>query len=96
MGLRGSDPSGFLPLSRCQEAQFGQWLRPDEFVEQPTLLDDVGGQGAMYLVQDVITDCSVVASLSAAAAWEHAHSSQVSPPKPRETSDHPLIVDRDQ
>jgi len=77
VGLRGSDPSGFLPLSRCQEAQFGQWLRPDEFVEQPTLLDDVGGQGAMYLVQDVITDCSVVASLSAAAAWEHAHSSQV-------------------
>ena len=85
-----------MPLSKCQEAQFGSWLRPDEFLERPILLDDVGGRGAMYLVQDVITDCSVVASLSAAAAWEHAHSSQVSLPTPSATPDHRLIVDRDE
>jgi hypothetical protein len=36
----------------------------------------------MYLVQDVITDCSVVASLCAAAAWENTHSSQVPYPLP--------------
>ena len=70
----------------------GQWLRPDEFLEHPLLLDDVGGQGAMYLVQDVITDCSVVASLCSAAAWEHTHSAQVSIPHPPRLIDTRLIL----
>jgi len=31
----------------------------------------------MYLVQDIITDCSLVASLCAAAAWEVTHQEKV-------------------
>jgi len=81
------DGNGLLALSRTQEERFGGWSRPSEFLEQPLLFDDVGGTGGMYLVQDIITDCSVVASLSAAAAWEHTHSAQVTTqpflPKPQ-------------
>jgi hypothetical protein len=41
----------------------------------PKLIDE--GEGGMYLVQDIITDCSLVASLCAAAAWEYKHKAQV-------------------
>ena len=34
----------------------------------------------MYLVQDIITDCSVIASLCAAAAYEYKHHIQVTLP----------------
>jgi hypothetical protein len=45
-------------------------------MSHPTLFDDTNG--GMYLVQDIITDCSVVASLSSAAAYEYKHNSHVS------------------
>ena len=70
------DPYGYLPLSTSQESQLGQWNRPHEFLDNPSLTDRPGDAG-MYLVQDVITDCSVVASLCAAAAWEFKHNSRV-------------------
>jgi hypothetical protein len=47
-------------------------------MSHPTLFDDTNG--GMYLVQDIITDCSVVASLSSAAAYEYKHNLQVSFP----------------
>jgi hypothetical protein len=73
------DPYGFLSLSACQEALLGEWQRPHEFLEEPCLLDDDGGNGGMYLVQDMITDCSLVASLCSAAAWEVKHHAKVRP-----------------
>ena len=39
--------------------------------------------GGMYLVQDIITDCSVIASLCSAAAWEYKHKSRVPVPEIR-------------
>lgn len=69
------DPYGFLALSKCQEQLLGSWQRPHEFLNDPTFSDDAGG--GMYLVQDVITDCSLVASLCASSAWEFKHHSRV-------------------
>jgi calpain-7 len=69
------DPSGFLKLSKSQEKSLLEWQRPHEFLEYPQLFDD--GDGGMYLVQDIITDCSLVASLCAAAAWEVTHQEKV-------------------
>ena len=63
------DPYGFLTLSKCQESLLGKWKRPKEFIKNPVLVDT--SDGGMYLVQDIITDCSVIASLCSAAAWEY-------------------------
>ena len=71
------DEYGFLALSSYQEEILGEWQRPHEFLDEPCLLDDENGDGGMYLVQDMITDCSLVASLCSAAAWEVKHHAQV-------------------
>lgn len=60
------DPSGLLSLSKRQEELLLAWQRPHESLDDPQLF----GGGGMFLVQDVITDCSLVASLCSAAAWE--------------------------
>ena len=61
-----------LPLSAVQLKVFDAWRRPRELLEQshttpawcPTML----AHGRVDLVQDITTDCSVVASLCAATA----------------------------
>lgn len=61
-----------FPLSAIQLEVFDAWRRPRELLEQshttpawcPTMLT----HGRVDLVQDVTTDCSVVASLCAATA----------------------------
>ncbi len=61
-----------LPLSAVQLEVFDAWRRPRELLEQshtipawcPTML----AQGKVDFVQDITTDCSVVASLCAATA----------------------------
>ena len=78
-----SDPYGFLTLSKCQESLLGKWQRPREFMSNPVLFDDT--DAGMYLVQDIITDCSVVASLCSAAAYEYKHHSKVHPSPPPPT-----------
>jgi len=72
------DPFGFLALSKCQERCLGSWLRPQQFLSDPSFEDRDGG--GMYLVQDVITDCSLVASLCASSAWEFKHQHSVPTP----------------
>lgn len=63
------DPSGLLNLSESQRSMLDKWKRPGEIY---------GGNGMIYpkeiavfdLAQDVITDCSVVASLCSAIVRE--------------------------
>ncbi|KAH8700627.1 calpain-like protease PalBory [Talaromyces proteolyticus] len=63
-----------LKLSASQKKVFNGWKRPDELFTQFSHLDSksssppIVGSGVMDLVQDVTTDCSVVASLCAAIA----------------------------
>ena len=61
-----------FPLSAVQMDVFDAWRRPRDFLDQlspaspwcPTMV----AHGRLDLVQDVTTDCSVVASLCAATA----------------------------
>ncbi|KAK9365485.1 hypothetical protein V1509DRAFT_633066 [Lipomyces kononenkoae] len=62
-----TDPAGFLPLSKSQMQFFSAWKRPrDIFGNDFTLL----GEGGSDLIQDVLSDCSVIASLCSAISWE--------------------------
>ncbi|KAK9237224.1 hypothetical protein V1525DRAFT_344412 [Lipomyces kononenkoae] len=62
-----TDPGGFLPLSSSQKQFFSTWSRPTDILgNQFTLL----GDGGSDLIQDVLSDCSVIASLCSAVAWE--------------------------
>jgi hypothetical protein len=66
------DPEGLLPLSTKQQAALGGWRRPSEFVS------DGGGAGPvmiatvspLVITQDLVGDCSFVASLCITAAFE--------------------------
>ena len=55
-----------FPLSAVQLEVFDAWRRPKELLEArcPTML----ANGRVDLVQDITTDCSVVASLCAVTA----------------------------
>ncbi|GLE01075.1 hypothetical protein PINS_up009888 [Pythium insidiosum] len=65
------DPDGLVPLSRKQLRRHAQWMRPSEFAalcgRAPVMIDAIGPQSVK---QDVVTDCSFVASLCIAAAYE--------------------------
>ncbi|KAK9315695.1 hypothetical protein V1522DRAFT_409212 [Lipomyces starkeyi] len=62
-----TDPAGFLPLSSSQKQFFSAWKRPtDMWGIKFTLL----GDGGSDLIQDVLSDCSVIASLCSVIAWE--------------------------
>src|SRR5271170_7229872 len=55
-------------------------MRPSEFLKDATLFDNrTESEAGKYLVQDIITDCSVVASLCSAASYEFSHKKQVPP-----------------
>src|SRR5436305_15023439 len=77
------DPNGVLQLSKCQKFGFGKWLRPSEIMTDAMLFDNSDKEEGKYLVQDIITDCSVVASLCSAASYEVTYKKKVKilPPK---------------
>ncbi|KKA25086.1 hypothetical protein T310_0951 [Rasamsonia emersonii CBS 393.64] len=70
-----------LALSSSQQNIFAGWKRPDELLasispnnESSTATPTMVGSGVVDLVQDITTDCSVVASLCAAASrMERGH-----------------------
>ncbi|PWW79356.1 cysteine proteinase [Tuber magnatum] len=64
-----SDPSGFLHLSDSQRSMLAAWKRPDEIFEGGEVLFPREGH-TLDLTQDVVTDCSVVASLCSAIGRE--------------------------
>lgn len=60
-----------LRLSKSQKEVFNGWKRPDELVKNfynETFTSAQATTAAKDLVQDITTDCSVVASLCAATA----------------------------
>ncbi|KAI8577511.1 hypothetical protein K450DRAFT_252026 [Umbelopsis ramanniana AG] len=68
------DPDGSLPLSALQRAKFGGWKRPSEIMRNPKMIELVSSSA---LVQDVVTDCSFVASLCVSAAYERKFRKQL-------------------
>ncbi|KAK7207211.1 hypothetical protein BZA70DRAFT_286577 [Myxozyma melibiosi] len=69
-----TDPSGFLKLSPDQEKYFAGWKRPSEIWGDEAILfrssPSEYGRLSTDLCQDVLSDCSIVASLCAASHWE--------------------------
>ncbi|KAI5789233.1 hypothetical protein FPQ18DRAFT_367960 [Pyronema domesticum] len=68
MGGDFLDPTGLLPLSTAQTSILESWKRPHEISPDSRLLPHPGE--ALDLTQDIVTDCSVVASLCAASRRE--------------------------
>ncbi|KAI9341800.1 hypothetical protein DFJ73DRAFT_843383 [Zopfochytrium polystomum] len=69
-----TDPDGLLKLSRSQEEILGGWKRPWEIMKNPHMIYLVSGS---VLIQDVVTDCSFVASLCVSAAYERRFRTQL-------------------
>jgi len=69
------DPDGLLPLAQKQREQLGGWRRPSEFVPRassdsasvPVMIRRVS---PLCITQDLVGDCSFVASLCICAAFE--------------------------
>ena len=62
-----NDPEGLLPLSKKQQAALGSWRRPHEFASSPVMIANVS---PLVITQDLVGDCSFVASLCITAAFE--------------------------
>ncbi|KAJ1555200.1 calpain 7, partial [Cladochytrium tenue] len=72
-----SDPDGPLRLSPKQERSFAAWCRPAEFMDAPRMIYLVTGSVITQVKfrkgfgeDNVVTDCSFVASLCVSAAYE--------------------------
>lgn len=65
------DPDGVVPLSAKQLRKAAQWMRPSEFAQlcgkPPVMIANINPQ---VVKQDIVTDCSFVASLCITAAYE--------------------------
>uniref|UniRef100_K3X588 Calpain catalytic domain-containing protein n=1 Tax=Globisporangium ultimum (strain ATCC 200006 / CBS 805.95 / DAOM BR144) TaxID=431595 RepID=K3X588_GLOUD len=65
------DPDGEVPLSAKQLRKGAQWMRPSEFAQlcgkPPVMIANINPQ---VVKQDIVTDCSFVASLCITAAYE--------------------------
>ncbi|KAI8339399.1 hypothetical protein BC941DRAFT_420385 [Chlamydoabsidia padenii] len=68
------DADGSLQLSDKQLSKFGAWKRPSEFMKHPQLVRLISSTS---IIQDVVTDCSFVASLCVAAAYERKFGKQL-------------------
>ncbi|OAD66727.1 calpain-like protease PalB/Rim13 [Phycomyces blakesleeanus NRRL 1555(-)] len=68
------DPDGSLRLSDKQLANFGGWKRPSQFMHQPQMIRLISSTN---IIQDIVTDCSFVASLCVAAAYEQKFNKQL-------------------
>ncbi|RKP27119.1 hypothetical protein SYNPS1DRAFT_27214 [Syncephalis pseudoplumigaleata] len=63
-----SDPAGLLKLSSRQLERYQQWLRPHQFLDRtPVMIKRVSSK---KISQEVVTNCSFVASLCVCADYE--------------------------
>lgn len=62
-----SDKDGVLALSAKQKSRLKAWMRPDEFCTQPVIIDKIDSG---TIKQNLVSDCSFVASLAIAARYE--------------------------
>ncbi|KAI9253001.1 hypothetical protein BY458DRAFT_522456 [Sporodiniella umbellata] len=68
------DPEGSLALSQKQQEKFGGWKRPSDIMQSPKLICCISSTS---IIQDVVTDCSFVASLCVAATYEQKFKKQL-------------------
>lgn len=61
------DPDGLLELSLEQKVQFGGWKRPSQIMSDPQMIYYISSNS---IIQDIVTDCSFVASLCVTSAYE--------------------------
>uniref|UniRef100_A0A915CQC8 Calpain catalytic domain-containing protein n=1 Tax=Ditylenchus dipsaci TaxID=166011 RepID=A0A915CQC8_9BILA len=69
-----SDKDGLLALSAKQKKKLKCWMRPDEFMEDPTVIERIDSG---TIKQTIVSDCSFVASLAIAARYERRFGSQL-------------------
>ena len=58
---------GILPLSPKQTRHLAGWRRPSEFMDSPVMIEAIT---PLSITQELVTDCSFVASLCVAATYE--------------------------
>ncbi|CAO3701156.1 unnamed protein product [Rhizopus stolonifer] len=68
------DPEGSLALSQKQQEKFGGWKRPSDIMENPKLICCISSSS---IIQDIVTDCSFVASLCVTATYEQKFKKQL-------------------
>ena len=64
------DPEGVLALGTKQQAALGNWKRPNEFIKASTGPMMIANVSPYCITQDLVGDCSFVASLCITAAFE--------------------------
>jgi len=69
-----TDPDGLLALSAKQIQKLGGWKRPSQLMAAPRMVYLISSTS---IIQDVVTDCSFVASLCVSAAYERKFRKQV-------------------
>ncbi|KAG0348845.1 calpain 7 [Podila humilis] len=69
-----TDPDGMLPLSDKQMSKFGSWKRVPQIMENPKMVCLISSTS---IVQDIVTDCSFVASLCVSASYERRWKKQL-------------------
>ncbi|KAI6239086.1 Calpain, protein [Aphelenchoides fujianensis] len=62
-----TDKNGLLQLSDKQKGRFKAWLRPHEFCSDPVIIEKIDSG---TIKQNLVSDCSFVASLAVAARYE--------------------------
>uniref|UniRef100_A0AAF5PQX5 Calpain catalytic domain-containing protein n=1 Tax=Wuchereria bancrofti TaxID=6293 RepID=A0AAF5PQX5_WUCBA len=62
-----TDKHGLLALSDKQAKRLKSWMRPDEFMQSPKVIDRVDSG---TIKQSIVSDCSFVASLAISARYE--------------------------
>uniref|UniRef100_A0A0R3RIV2 Calpain catalytic domain-containing protein n=1 Tax=Elaeophora elaphi TaxID=1147741 RepID=A0A0R3RIV2_9BILA len=62
-----ADKHGLLALSDKQVKRLKSWMRPDEFMQSPKVIDRIDSG---TIKQSIVSDCSFVASLAISARYE--------------------------
>ena len=62
-----NDPHGPLKLAPKQQTHFSRWARPDEIMSEPKMIMALS---YFSIKQDLISDCSFVASLAVSVQYE--------------------------
>jgi hypothetical protein len=62
------DPHGPLKLAPKQQTHFARWVRPDEIMSEPKMIMALS---YFAIKQDLISDCSFVASLAVSVQYEN-------------------------
>ncbi|CAG8543257.1 14186_t:CDS:10 [Ambispora leptoticha] len=68
------DPDGTVNLSDKQKDNFGAWVRPSQITDNPRMIAMISSTS---IIQDIVTDCSFVASLCVTAAYERRFKKQL-------------------